>query len=165
MVGYDFTIPLALVLPVIWIPHLATNNRHLEMHHAIAAGSTYFTIAFLFGFAFGAIRSTWIAPLVGKLSAVAIELPLMLIVSRLACGWCLQRFSIERLPARVTTGLVAFALLMLAEASLSIFAFGQSLTAHLTGYLSPPEALGLLGQICFGAMPLVLLRSTRPAHL
>jgi hypothetical protein len=43
---------------------------------------------------------------------------------------------------------------MVVEFLLAKFGFGRSLAEHLSRYVAPAEALGLAGQIAFGAMPL-----------
>lgn len=128
---------------------------------AVTAGIVYFTVVFAVGFALGTLRTLWIAPSVGNLLAVLIELPFILGASWLACGWSLQRFSITSLPKRLTMGLVAFLLLIVVEAMLAVLVFGTSLNDYAAGWGSAAGALGLLGQICFAGMPLAYPRPQR----
>ena len=48
--------------------------------------------------------------------------------------------------------------LMAAELAMSAFVLGRAPKAHLAAYVDPAEALGLLGQLAFAAVPLVQYR-------
>ncbi|QPC91637.1 hypothetical protein [Mesorhizobium sp. INR15] len=122
---------------------------------AVIAGMVYFASVFVVGFVLGTARTLWIAPAIGNLWGVLIELPFILGASWLACGRSLQRFSISSLPERLIMGLLAFMLLMVVEAMLAVLVFGTSLSGYAAGWGSAAGALGLLGQICFAGMPLV----------
>ena len=52
-------------------------------------------------------------------------------------------------------GTLAFELLMLAEAALSLLLFHRSLAEHLALYARAPHLLGPAGQLLSGLMPLV----------
>ena len=58
---------------------------------ATRAGAAYFAIVFAVGFVLGALRVTFLAPAVGPLPAVALELPVMLAASWWTCGWLMRR--------------------------------------------------------------------------
>ena len=64
------------------------------MSSVIKGGAAYFALVFAAGFALGVVRVLVLAPRLGALSAVALELPLILTVSWIACGWVLKRFSV-----------------------------------------------------------------------
>lgn len=134
------------------------------MRAAVAAGVAYFGIVFAVGFALGTLRVLVLAPRLGEPAAVLLELPLMLAVSWVACGWLLARF---RVPPRRSHGLamgaVAFALLMLGELSVSLALLGRSAAEHLAAYGTGSAALGLLAQLAFAAMPAVRA-PRRPRH-
>ncbi len=122
----------------------------------IKAGAAYFAIVFAVGFALGTVRTLFIAPRLGEQLAVLIELPFMLSASWLACGWCVRRWRVT--PAagpRLTMGAVAFALLIIAEVTLSLTAFDRSLTDFLGNLTTPHGLTGLSGQIVFALMPLL----------
>jgi hypothetical protein len=53
------------------------------------------------------------------------------------------------------TGAVAFVLLMLAEAALSVGLSGRTVTEHLALYGEPAHLLGLAGQMAFATFPLM----------
>jgi hypothetical protein len=67
--------------------------------------------------------------------ATMLELPLMFAASWFASGWLVRVFGVPRdLPARVTMGACAFALLMLAEFATGAIFLGRGLAAHLASY-------------------------------
>ena len=132
------------------------------MSKAVAAGVVYFALVFAAGFVLGALRVTALEPRLGGLAAVAVELPAMLTVSWLACGWSLRRLKVApRVRDRAVMGAAAFALLMTAEAGLSMIAFARPLAEFFAGFATPAGALGLAGQIAFALFPL-LRRAAQP---
>jgi len=123
---------------------------------SVKAGVAYFAVVFAAGFVLGALRVLAIAPQVGETAAVLVELPIILTVSWLACGWIVRRFlSAPGAGALLTVGAVAFVLLMAAEAGLSVFAFGRSLGEHLDTDRTASGAIGLGGQVVFALLPLI----------
>lgn len=112
----------------------------------------YFVIVFAIGFVLGTIRTLALAPSLGEVRAVLIELPIMLTASWLVCGWLLKRTPLRASDA-AAMGASALALLLLAEAALSIMAFGRTPLEHLALYAQPAHVLGLIGQVLFGAFP------------
>ena len=110
---------------------------------------------FAAGFVLGALRAIWVAPALGPLAAVALELPVML-----GIAWGLAGPVFRRWPGapRAATGATAFAILMALEAALEA-AFGQSTAAFLAGLTTPAGALGLTGQIGFGLIPRLRLQT------
>jgi len=131
---------------------------------ALAAGAAYFAIVFAVGFVLGAVRVLALVPRLGATGAVLVELPVMLAVSWLVCGWLLERFAVSRAWTHcLVMGGAAFLLLMLAELGMSIFVFDRSVAEHLGSYRSWDAALGLAAQIAFAAFPLVRRKRTPPA--
>jgi hypothetical protein len=129
----------------------------------IFAASAYFAVVFACGFALGAVRVLAIAPRTGPTTAVLLELPLMLAVSWLACGWSVRTFDApEGLGARLAMGLTALALLLAAEAGLAVLAFGQTLGAWIAALGAPPGLIGLAGQIAFALVPIAQRARPRP---
>ncbi len=129
------------------------------MPAALKAGIVYFLIAFATGFALGTLRTLVIAPAIGELAAVVIELPVMMAVSWLACGFVLRRFAVA--PAvrdRLVVGMVAFVLLLAAEAGVSVLLAGRTLGEHFALYKLAPAYLGLIAQIAFALFPVYRLR-------
>ena len=129
------------------------------MPSAIKAGILYFAIVFAAGFVLGTLRVFILLPLTGELAAVALELPVMLIISWLACRRLVARFSVPAMVShRLAMGVLAFCLLILAEVGLSVLAFNRSGAEYLALLQTAPGLLGLAGQIAFGLFPLVRLK-------
>ncbi|MGB5195404.1 MAG: hypothetical protein WBN70_20640 [Polyangiales bacterium] len=123
--------------------------------HGVKAGATYFAVVFAAGFVLGTVRVLLLIPRFGALPSVLLELPLMLAISWIACGWVLRRFQVPpRIAARLSMGAIAFALLMLAEVALSLGAFGGSMSDYLEELTTPHGLVGLAGQLLFALMPL-----------
>jgi hypothetical protein len=122
------------------------------------AAIAYWGIVFALGFVLGAVRVTWLAPLVGLLAATAIELPLILGGSWLAAGWLIGRFGIARLTDALAMGALAFALLMAAECALAGALAGQTPVQWLADFRQPHALLGLAGQVVFALMPWLITR-------
>ena len=125
------------------------------MQNVLKAGIAYFLTVFAVGFALGTLRTLVLAPALGELLAVAIELPIILTASWFLCAWTIRRFSItEALADRISVGAIAFFLLMLAEVLLSTQLAGRDLATHVALYKTAPAQIGLLGQIAFALFPL-----------
>ena len=119
---------------------------------AITAGVMYFAVVFAAGFVLGVLRTLVLLPHVGPALAVMIELPLILGFAWWACARILRRLCLTRGEA-VLMGVVAFSLLMLGEAGISVWLAGRSLQQHLALYAQAPHWLGLLGQLGFAGFP------------
>jgi hypothetical protein len=137
------------------MPH-AAHREEPSMQTALKAGAVYFLLVFAAGFALGALRVLATAPALGETGAVILELPFMLTVSWIACGFVLRRFAVPPAPIlRLAIGTFAFALLMIAEAGLSVLLVGRTLAGHFALYKLPPAYLGLIAQIAFALMPVL----------
>lgn len=112
----------------------------------------YFSIVFAVAFALGVLRVTIAVPLLGALAAVALEVPILLAVSWAVAGWIARWWHRQRLEW-LAMGLLAFAMLMVAEVALSTILFGQSLAQFFGAFATAPGALGLAGQIGFALIP------------
>ncbi|MDJ0978203.1 MAG: hypothetical protein QNI87_06685 [Erythrobacter sp.] len=133
--------------------------RHDEARggRPIAAGLAYWSLIFALGFALGTVRVMWGAAALGEGTFILIELPIMLGASWLAARWLTRRFRVASTGAALAMGALAFALLMLAEIALTA-AMGASPAVWLASLTRPPHLYGFLGQLAFGAMPLVAVR-------
>lgn len=127
---------------------------------AIRAGLAYGLLAFALGFILGIVRTVLVAPALGALAAVAIEIPVMLASCVPLAVWCLRRWGIARLGKAALMGLSGFAVLMVCEVLLGL-ALGQGLQAILAAIALPAGLLGLAGQIAFALLPLGLLAAER----
>jgi hypothetical protein len=117
------------------------------------AAISYWALIFVLGFVLGTVRVLWLAPLVGALPATALELPVMLAASWWAAGWLVRRFGIAEGAEALAMGVMAFALLMLAECWLAVALSGQTPAQWIAGFGEPHALLGLAGQVMFALMP------------
>jgi hypothetical protein len=120
------------------------------------AGSLYFALVFAAGAVLGTLRVLVLEPALGEAGAVALEVPVMLAIAWIACGFVLARLRVPpRWPVRAGMGAVAFVLLMAAEAALGMLVLGRSPGEHLAAYRAAPALMGLGAQILFALMPLL----------
>lgn len=125
----------------------------------LRSGVLYFLLVFAIGFALGTIRTMWIAPSFGAFLSVLIELPVMILCSWWACGFVQRRWPVSAETApRLAMGLLAFGLLLAAEALVSVFLGGLALSEHVRLYATAPVLAGLFGQVLFALFPLLRLR-------
>lgn len=117
------------------------------------AAAAYWAVVFAGAFAFGVVRTLWLAPKIGALAAVTCEVPLVLALSWWAARRITVRWGIGASGAALAMGLIAFAILMLAELALAGALTGQSPQQWAAGLLNPAGALGLAGQVLFALMP------------
>ena len=100
--------------------HVTTRESNTSIE-VLTSSAVYFAMVFGAGFVFGTVRVTWLVPTVGVRVAELTELPLMLAVVFFAARWVNRRFLTERdQSARLIVGVVAFALLLLAELILGV---------------------------------------------
>lgn len=129
----------------------------------LRVGALLFAGVFALGFVLGSLRTVLLAPRLGELAAVAIELPVILAASWWWCGWLLRHEAGRGLRVSgvgaLLAGGIALGFLLLAELGLSIGLAGRSIGEHLALYAQPAHQLGLAGQCLFGLMP--WLRSPR----
>ena len=118
-------------------------------------GFLYFAAVFAFAFVMGVIRTLVIAPRVGAAAAVAIELPIVIGISFLVARRMLRDHAFS-LGERGAMGAIAFILLMIAEAALSVVLRHESVAVWAANLVTPLGLLGLAGQIGFGLMPLMV---------
>jgi hypothetical protein len=129
---------------------------------SLISGAIYFSIVFAAGFVLGTLRVLVVIPRLGETPAVLIELPIMLAVSWVVCGWVLKTCPVPtHFPPRLLMGGFAFALLMAAELALSVFAFGRTASEHFATYQAVNAQLGLAMQIIFAAFPAIRVQSSR----
>ena len=116
------------------------------------AATVYFAIVFAAAFCLGVVRTLFVAPKLGALAAVAMEVPIVLALSWVVAGMILRRWPMVQ-TQRLAMGALAFVILMLAEAMLANLLFGQTLIGFVSAMVTPPGALGLAGQIGFAVIP------------
>jgi hypothetical protein len=124
------------------------------------AGVAYFAMAFAAGFLLGTLRVFLIVPHTGELTAVALELPIMLAVSAFAAGVSIRWFRVPPQAAdRLMMGVVGFVLLQVAEIALGLVGFGRSFQDQLAALCSASGLLGLAGQVAFALFPMFIGRT------
>lgn len=123
------------------------------MSRALKAGAVYFATVFVAGFGLGIVRTILLEPALGAVLAVGIELPVILAIAWAICRGILVRWPMRPTPAAVM-GAIAFVLLLLAEAAISLVS-GRGIAAHLALYARPADQLGLAGQIAFALLPII----------
>lgn len=127
-----------------------------RLRAATTAGAIYFAVVFSIAFVLGVIRTLVLAPKLGAMMAIAIEVPIVLVVSWLACRACLRRFPVPpAMPDRAWMGLAAFALLICAELLLSILMTDRSVAEFFAAFAQPEQKLGLAGQVAFALVPVI----------
>lgn len=122
------------------------------------AGAAYFAIVFAAGFVCGVGRELVVTPALGSTLATLLEVPVMLTVCYLAAREVTRRID-RATRTRLIMGLVAFALLMVAELAFASLIRGWSINTWLTHFASPDGAIALLMFVLFALMPLVAGRT------
>lgn len=126
---------------------------------APAFGFAYFAIVFIAGIVLGTIRVALLAPNLGPLVSVMIELPFILTICWFVAGFLLRALPLS--PAAnedILAGAIALVLLIAAEAGLAVALAGTSLPAFLIRMLTPEGLIGLAGQLVFAAIPAIRVR-------
>lgn len=129
---------------------------------ALKAGAAYFAAVFAIGFILGVVRVVVLEPSVGELTAVMVELPIILIASWFACGLIIRKLNVPpTVAASMLMGLIAFALLMTAELTLARYGLNRTLTDQFREWASVAGAAGLAGQIVFAFFPFIQVRARK----
>jgi hypothetical protein len=119
----------------------------------LLAAAAYWATVFAFAFVLGTFRTLWLTPRLGDIAATLCELPLVLAASWLAARRITRRFGVSAPGAALAMGLIAFALLMLAELALAQLLADQSPRQWAASLTTPAGLLGLAGQLGFALMP------------
>ncbi len=126
---------------------------------SVKAGVAYFAIVFAVAFGLGTLRVLIVAPVLGALVAVLVEVPVVLGVAWFVCRALTWRLSVpDAMRPRLTMGGVAFGLLLLAELGGSIVLNGQSPVEFVASWGQMPGLMGLIAQIGFALIPLMQMR-------
>ena len=126
------------------------------MKAALVAGAAYFAVLFGAGTAFGLARVLFVSPHLGVLGGVLVELPIILALAWVVCGWLASHLQVgPRLAWRVTMGGTAFVLLIAAEVALSLVLGGRLTEATASAADDWGPALGFAAQAAACAFPLV----------
>jgi hypothetical protein len=121
----------------------------------------YFAIVFAAGFILGTIRTLFLIPAIGPVPATLLELPAILAISWFSCQYVLRRWQLSQSAAKhIAMGMIAFGLLIAAEAALSVTLGGLTLAEHVALYSKADILLGLAGQVLYGLFPWMQTRVT-----
>ena len=136
------------------------------MKRVITAAVVYAIAAFAVGFLLGTIRVLVVIPRLGETLAVLLETPIMLFVSWQVSRWCVRMFSVgASTTERALMGAMAFAVLMLAEFTLSVALFQRSPDEYARAFLSLAGAIGLAAQVAFALIPWIQSRIVPPSSI
>ena len=127
------------------------------MGAACIRGLLYFAVVFTFAFATGAARVLVVAPRIGPTAAVLLEVPILILASWIVARRMLRNRPLT-LPQRAAMGATAFILTLASEAALSAIMRGQGVRDWAITLATPLGLVGLIGQIAFAAMPMVVRR-------
>ncbi len=126
------------------------------MRRGLLAGAAYFAMVFAAGFVLGAIRTLWLAPALGEVAAVLIEIPFMLAIAWRACAGIVARMRLSpETGVRVAMGAAAVVMLWAAEVALTLM-LGAAPADVPAAFATPQALLGIAAQILFAAFPLIL---------
>lgn len=123
------------------------------MSQELKGALLYVLAAFGVGFLLGPLREFLLAPMMGRLLALLVELPLMLGF----CAWIapriLRRCMIPPGPARLRMGFAALSLLLALEFFTGVALRGWDLRAWVTDFATPPGLVTLLAYLVFAFLP------------
>jgi hypothetical protein len=130
-----------------------------SMMRTLKAGSLYFIVVFGSGFVLGPIRIFWLVPRVGERSAELLEAPIMLIIIVIAAHWITRRYELApQLWNRLGVGLVALALILVAEFSLVLWLRGLTLSQYFATRDPVSGTVYYVMLFVFALMPMLLAR-------
>ncbi len=118
----------------------------------------YFAAIFAVGFALGVLREFVVRPRLGSFAAIMAEAPGMLLACWVLARWAVGRFAVVALGDRLRMGLLAFALLMVAELAGAMGLRGMGAREWVGQFATPPGFLSLSLFVAFAAMPLIVRR-------
>ncbi|MBS7791210.1 hypothetical protein KTR66_14495 [Roseococcus sp. SDR] len=123
------------------------------MSAELRGASLYVLAAFGLGFLLGPLREFVLAPRIGRVAALLLELPLMLGF----CAWIaprlLRRCRVPPGRARLRMGFTALLLLLALEFFAGVALRGWDLRAWLAQFTTPPGLVTLLGYLVFALIP------------
>ena len=123
----------------------------------IQAGLAYFALVFGAGFMLGAIRVPFLVPRLGERIAELVEMPFMFVIVLLSARFIVRRFSSPATTsARLSVGLLALALALVAEMLLAVVIQKQSFGEYISSRDPVSGTVFLLMLVLFALMPLVI---------
>lgn len=138
---------------------LTTGFRDSHAAKILTAALTYLGVVFGIAFLLGVVRVVWIVPVLGLRNAELAEQPVMLVVIFLAARWIVHRLCDQFTRLEIlSVGLIAFALLIIAEVMITLFIQPKRPTDTVSGAVY----FAMLG--VFALMPWLLTRTGRIGH-
>lgn len=123
----------------------------------LAAAGLYFALVYAAGFVLGSLRELVVVPILGRVGGVLVEAPLMIVAMVLAARFVVRRLAVPPdMASRAAVGLVAFGLLMIAEAAMSGILRGWTLGQWLGHFASIEGIISLALFLLFAAMPMLV---------
>jgi hypothetical protein len=131
---------------------------------SIRAGIAYFAAVFAMGFLLGVLRVFYVLPWIGETRAVMLELPVMLTGAWFVCRLLIARLKVPPLLRdRLSMGMLAFALILIAEVGVSMSLGGSTFAEHLASYRQLPAQLGAVAQLLTALYPAIQNKTAQPA--
>jgi hypothetical protein len=122
-----------------------------------AATALYFGLVFGAGFLLGPIRVLLLEPHIGALWAVAIEVPLLLVVMVLAARWSAHKATLgDSLGPRAAMGAAALVLVLAADFSVGRWIRGLALADQLRHFSTLEGMVYAAALVLFAAMPVIV---------
>ena len=131
------------------------SERPHGLVQVLKAGTIYFLVAVGAEFVLELIRLQVVALHVDEKLAEMLEIPNVLLATIIGARWVVDRFTLPPLPGiRLSVGLVALMLLLIAEGTIILPLHGLSVTEYLSGQdpivgVAPLDALGVLTTMPF----------------
>lgn len=126
-------------------------NRPAGPRPELRGALVYVFIAFALGFLLGPLREFLLAPALGRVAALAVELPVMLGF----CWWLAPRAARGVAPgvARLRMGFAALAILLALEFGLGMALRGFTLAEWLGHFATAEGAMTMAGYLVFALIP------------
>lgn len=125
----------------------------------VKAGAAYFALVFGAGFVLGALRILLLVPRIGTRAAELVETPVMIAISWFAARWVVRRIAVPSATRpRLGMGLVALALMLVAEFSLVLRLRGLTLEEYFATRDPVSGAAYYSALVLLVLMPLIVER-------
>jgi len=121
------------------------------MSRELRAAFLYVLLAFALGFVLGPLRELVLAPALGRVGALLVELPLLL-----AACWWFAPWVMRRVPpgvGRLRAGFAALALLFVLEFTLGLVVRGWDFAEWMRSFWTAHGAVTLAGYWLFALIP------------
>ena len=136
----------------------------MECRGMLKVGAVYFALVFAVGWILGPIRELWIIPRFDRTAGFLFEAPIMLVAMIASARWVIRRFCVSNsLSTRTAIGLIATALLIVAEILGTWWTRGASLSGYLATFDTVSGGVFVLLLVLFAAMPMLVERDEQPS--